>query len=294
MTNRLELNWKLDGLVEEQRYYCSEYPIDPENLPAPKDILLGDVRTYTDTSIEAQKTYYVRIGSVKNGVEKLSAEAISVFDQYLDRIVSLLHFNNGLNDETGRVWTNSGIETTNDSKFGGSAARRWNIGSSMFTANTVDFEWWNPSGFTIECFAKAPTATHSLTLNNAGRSDMICVTDDGERTFDWGFGINEKNVLSFGYWSGAARLIQGAKRLDDDEFHHIAFSYDGQHIRIFADGILEASALKTGTPTRSNVPLRIGAGTVHATHKFTIDELRITKACRYIENFTPPVMAFKL
>lgn len=44
MTNRLELNWSLDGFVDEQRYYCSETPIDSENLPAPKVILDGEAR----------------------------------------------------------------------------------------------------------------------------------------------------------------------------------------------------------------------------------------------------------
>ncbi|RLL31774.1 hypothetical protein D9K80_14640, partial [Acinetobacter cumulans] len=37
-TNRLELNWKLDGFVDEQRYYCSETAIDPLNLPPHKAI----------------------------------------------------------------------------------------------------------------------------------------------------------------------------------------------------------------------------------------------------------------
>lgn len=72
MTNRLELNWKLDGFVDEQRYYCSETPIDIENLPEPKAVLAGDVRTYIDTDITVSKTYYVAVGSVKNLVEKLS------------------------------------------------------------------------------------------------------------------------------------------------------------------------------------------------------------------------------
>lgn len=74
MTNRLELNWKLYGFVDEQRYYCSETPIDIENLPTPKAVLAGDVRTYTDTDIEIGMTYYVRIGSLKNSVEKMSDE----------------------------------------------------------------------------------------------------------------------------------------------------------------------------------------------------------------------------
>lgn len=78
MTNRLELNWKLDGFVDEQRYYCSETQIDSDNLPAPKSILAGDIRTYTDTAIELGKTYHIIVGSVKNGVEKLS-DARSIF-----------------------------------------------------------------------------------------------------------------------------------------------------------------------------------------------------------------------
>lgn len=71
MTNRLELNWKLDGFVDEQRYYCSETPIDPENLPVPKTVFAGDVRACVDTDIEIGKTYYVRVGSVKIILKRL-------------------------------------------------------------------------------------------------------------------------------------------------------------------------------------------------------------------------------
>ena len=74
MTNRLELNWSLDGFVDEQRYYCSETPIDTQSLPAAKVILAGDVRTYIDTAVEVGKTYYVCVSSVKNGVEKIGNE----------------------------------------------------------------------------------------------------------------------------------------------------------------------------------------------------------------------------
>ena len=72
MTNRLELNWKLDGFIDEQRYYCSESPINVNNLPTPKAVLTGDVRTYTDIDVEVGKTYYVAVSSVKNAIEKFS------------------------------------------------------------------------------------------------------------------------------------------------------------------------------------------------------------------------------
>lgn len=91
MTNRLELNWKLDGFADEQRYYCSETPIDVNNLPNPKAILAGDVRTYIDTEITTGKTYYLCVSSVKNGVEKLSNEILitpSQFDVILDLFIN--------------------------------------------------------------------------------------------------------------------------------------------------------------------------------------------------------------
>ena len=72
MTNRLELNWKLDGLVDEQRYYCSETPFTSTTLPTPKAVLLNTDRTYVDTNIDENKLYYVAVSSVKDGVEKVS------------------------------------------------------------------------------------------------------------------------------------------------------------------------------------------------------------------------------
>lgn len=76
MTNRLELNWKIDGFVDEQRYYCSEAPIDIENSPIAKAVLNGDIRSYTDMLIDASKIYYVRISSYRNGSEKFSDEIV--------------------------------------------------------------------------------------------------------------------------------------------------------------------------------------------------------------------------
>ena len=76
MTDRLELNWKLDGFVDEQRYYCSETPIDPQNLPIPKAILAGDVRSHLDADISIGLTYHIRMSAVRNGIEKISDEIV--------------------------------------------------------------------------------------------------------------------------------------------------------------------------------------------------------------------------
>ncbi len=75
--------WNLDGFADEQRYYCSSTPIDTNNLPAPKAVLSGGVRTYTDENVIPGQKYYVRIGSVKNGVEKISTEFVVIAAVFL-------------------------------------------------------------------------------------------------------------------------------------------------------------------------------------------------------------------
>ena len=62
--NALEIEWDFEN-VTKHNYYCSETPIDPENLPVPKAVLAGEARSYIDTHVEVGKTYYVRVGSQK-------------------------------------------------------------------------------------------------------------------------------------------------------------------------------------------------------------------------------------
>lgn len=168
MTNRLELNWKLDGFVDEQHYYCSETPIDPEILPVPKAILAGDLRTYVDTDIEVGKTYYVRVGSVKNGVEKLSNEKIVVASQFTT--VALLKFDGNLNDETGKLFTSVGTTS-----FGSDVNGQYAIFSEnyVYTNHSNDFDF--ASDFKIEVEA----SFSSLPSNNASALLGTYLNNDG-------------------------------------------------------------------------------------------------------------------
>ena len=114
MTNRIELNWTLDYKVDEQRYYCSETPIDLIALPAPKVVLAGGVRNYADTAIEVGKIYYVCVGSVKNGVEKLSQikKTYAIPDS---AFIFRSPFSANIIDEKGKIWTNRGNAAVSNS-----------------------------------------------------------------------------------------------------------------------------------------------------------------------------------
>ncbi len=151
MTNRLELNWKLDGFVDEQRYYCSEIPIDPENLPVPKAVLAGDVRSYVDTAIDTGKTYYVAVGSVKNGVEKLSTQETA------DARVRYVHLiaQAGVLSDTGslaKTWVNTNVLLANDVlNFSGSGY-----------LETTGFDF--TGDFEVSAFIKIPATASKTTF----------------------------------------------------------------------------------------------------------------------------------
>lgn len=103
MTNRLEMNWSLDGIVDEQRYYCSETPIDPLNLPVPKSVLAGAVRTYVDNvDMPMGRKKYIVFSSIKNLVEKVSPQALTYCLASQPKVWS--EFKENLNDDFGTVW----------------------------------------------------------------------------------------------------------------------------------------------------------------------------------------------
>ncbi|MCR3924252.1 hypothetical protein NUJ08_03415 [Acinetobacter pittii] len=137
MTNRLELNWSLDGFVDEQRYYCSEIPIDPENLPLPKAILDGEARSYIDTDIEVGKTYYVRVGSVRNSIEKLSDEIVVVAQDRIYRVQLNVTSSNVLNSygTLPLTWSQSGINLVHANN------ELQHTSISSYLKSNEDFSW---------------------------------------------------------------------------------------------------------------------------------------------------------
>ena len=141
MTNRLELNWKLDGFVDEQRYYRSETPFTDATKPVAKAVLLNTDRTYIDTDIDIDKTYYVAVGSVKNGVEKLGLVK-TVIARDMNNIVSLMLFDTDFTDLTGKIWTKHGDVQIVDSAavFSINGALE-SQNSSDFAYGVGDFEW---------------------------------------------------------------------------------------------------------------------------------------------------------
>lgn len=286
MTNRLELNWKLDGFVDEQRYYCSENPIDPENFPAPKAVLAGDVRFYVDSvNIEANKTYYVAVGSVKNGVEKISEikQISTSADQYKSYVVALLNLNQNTNDETGKVWNSRNI--TYEAVIGGYAAKftKQSTRTEVYLSH-ADFII-GTSDFTIEVICKVTLSAVDGDVivdmrTGPGLSSAPVIESDSGNLYVW---------VNGGYKIGPFSGV-----INQNEMPHIALTRQAGIAKLWLKGQLLGSASYPDAITTEVVHLGRNMGTTVATDPRydldgLIDAFRFTKGvARYTENFVPP------
>lgn len=280
MTNRLELNWKLDGFVDEQRYYCSETPINPESMPTPKAILASDVRTYVDTDIVAGKTYFVRIGSVKNEIEKISDELSIVASS---TAIALLSLDNDFSDKYGTLWTNDGgTFSTSIKKFGdaslllnGSTASVSSAANTLFALGSEDF--------TFEAFIRPTKSASSygtcflLSSNNMNSTGGfgISLSADGKLEF--------RTTTSNRFNTSIGGLIAGA-------FNHFSISRIGNNVFVGLNGTVSKYTYNFGTITGESLLIGMGGGYGYGGY---VDELRLSKGIAlYTENYTVPTQPF--
>jgi hypothetical protein len=76
------------------------------------------------------------------------------------------------------------------------------------------------------------------------------------------------------------------------QFDHYAFTKAGNTYRAFKNGVQESTVTATGIDHTGTTAARVGLSTLYAGITGSIEELRITKACRYAANFTAPTEPF--
>ena len=301
MTNRLELNWSLDGFVDEQRYYCSETPIELNALPVPKAVLAGDVRTYVDTDIEMSKTYYICLSSVRNGIEKISQQvSITTGDAYSQYVKALLHFNGDLIDVVSNTPFSSVGSSASYVAASNPAFVDWlNVGANFLAQRDSPEYKIGSSDFTFECRFKANDfnkfgginpAIFSLSNNHTSGTQEILVNIDsdtrliGMRVYENGYIVNERSI----------------EPLSVNTEYTMAFCRNGVNHYLFINGFLVSTKETTSYSLSSvDVVLCIGAAspTPSRDGNFNglIDEFRFTKGvARYTENYIPSNIPFSL
>ena len=191
------------------------------------------------------------------------------------------------NARTATVTGNTQISTT-QSKFGGSSIYFDGTGDYLeFAPDTNLIDWYTGGAFTVEAWVYASSWT-----NWSFNAQLPCLCgnmDATSLTGYWGFGPNSSGNVVFQYYSTNTFATTGATTLTTGAWHHIAMSYDGTTIRVFADGVLDASNTVVGTPLTSlSSDFTIGVlNNVFITGY--VDDLRVTQGvARYTSSFTPP------
>jgi len=83
---------------------------------------------------------------------------------------------------------------------------------------------------------------------------------DAGSQFSYLLSILSNGRAQFATFTGGTDIVAGTTDLDDDDWHHIAGTYDGSNIRVYVAGVEENSAAASGSINSTTAPVRIGAG----------------------------------
>lgn len=218
-------------------------------------------------------------------------------DPYADSVVLAMHFE-GANGSTtftdlcGKTVTPVGNAqlTTTSPKFGTACATFDGAGDYLTIADHDDFDFGS-SDITIEFWFKSTQTTSNVGL--FGRSWA------GGYTGGWGFQLNGSGsgplTLYWADYSTGSVFMQGSGTGHrDGNWHHVAWTRSGNVHRLFLDGVQVATTTTSANFGPSTQILAIGTDPYFGGRDFNgqIDDLRITRACRWTSNFALPVNQF--
>jgi hypothetical protein len=198
--------------------------------------------------------------------------------------VALLHFEDGLKDESGKVWTANGgaAACTILSKLGGSSLSLNGTNQYLVTPKTNDFDFGS-GDFTIDCWI------YPLTLTS---SQCYCIFDTHYRGYNGiMFLIQEnriyiKTTIDGISWIQASAIIPAA-----NTWYHVAAIRYGSKLYVSINGVLSFPSILNGSlVTGTAASAQIGQIPEGGSYFFNgyIDEFRISKGiARWTEHFNP-------
>ncbi|TXE18508.1 choice-of-anchor D domain-containing protein [Psychroserpens burtonensis] len=127
----------------------------------------------------------------------------------------------------------------------------------------------NSSGFTISAWIKRDAA-------DSGTKSIVSKRDVSFST-GYDFRILNSNVLNITWKNPSSRTLTSATSIPDDEWHHVAAIYDGSNVKLYIDGIEDASANLTA-PIDTNDSFFIAAAGKNSPSQYfrgNIDEVRV-------------------
>lgn len=139
------------------------------------------------------------------------------------------------------------------------------------------------SDFTIEAWVYT-------SVNNTVKYIVRKGTSTYAAGFAFGLNPSGKVFISIGVTS-TDEVFLGASTIPINTWTHVAATKSGPTVRVFVNGVVDATGTVAGTPADNAEILHIGRDPADTTRDWSgyIDALRITKGvARYTTNFTPP------
>ncbi len=211
--------------------------------------------------------------------------------------IALLHFNGAdgsttFTDDSARTWTRGGdaVIKTDQSVFGG--ASLYLDGTGDYLRHSDSLKVFSIAGkyMTFECrFRLTSYASSPRYLIRAG-------DEGGAYTAGWIVGLvgaSPKVWAQFG--TGTTEVIAtGTTTISTGVWYHLAVVYTPTGVRIYLNGVLEASASGVSSNFTGSQFINIGRDPNSSLRNFHghIDELRISASERYTADFSPAAAAY--
>lgn len=207
-------------------------------------------------------------------------------DQYT---VSLLHFNEGIKDEAGKIWTatNGASVSTAQSKFGGSSL--YLNGSQYISTGVSDDFNFEAGDFTIDWwqYVLSDQSNTIISFQTANGYELLLnARNSGPHPVSVFFASSMGNTV----WD-VASIKMGTIQVDT--WIHYAVCRQGNTIYLFESGVLQNTV---SVANKSFAPItNVHIGRYDAPYyKGYIDEFRVSKGiARWTDNFTPPTEPYE-
>ncbi len=273
----INLTWSADGTIDSYNVYRSTSPMNPASLPAPLATGVA-IKSYNDASISLGNLYYYRVGSVRNGTEKVSAEIEALsFSEYANTYLRLKEdvTDRGTNPKT---FTNNGVTFSSGmGVFSGSQHIAANAKSADFNFGAGDF--------TIEFIFSIPNSGggYAVDLRNLFGNTNTLVTSDYANLVV----VNPSNLS----WSNGSVLRTVTMPFVANQVYAVAITRASGVLRIFIDGVKMLEVTDT-TNCAGDRFMHVGAarlkdGTYEGRFNGSISRVRITKGvAKYTANYS--------
>lgn len=216
------------------------------------------------------------------------------FDPHWDKVVSLMHFDGDLVDETGEnTFYFNGLSSYSGGLFGQGINPSGNY--SKIVKSDGQWQFLDGGPVTVELFFKA-TGTPALPAPIFISSNNLHSSNSAFRRLALYQMVDNTIGIEYGTTSD---VVEITTPLSYTEFQHLAFTLDSGILKVFQDGVMVYEGSYPVIPvafveiTLGGMRSSIVNNAAQRTVLGVIDELRITKGvARYTEDFTPPTEPF--